>query len=393
VIAIVAAVLAAAITGIVWGFAPSGTVPSASPTSPIEPSETPTPTSTATDSVTVAAMGDMLPHDSINQNAQTANGGYDYSPFFGSITGSYSEADLVFCNQEGLSSGAEFGISGYPAFNAPEQFAIDLRIAAGCNTISLANNHINDKGQAAINKTLDVWDSLQPLLISGAARSPEDQQKISYTTINGISVAFVAFAQYSNNGSVTSYGQNIYGNRALLTSLVTTARNNADAVMVSMHWGTENSATVDNDQKEYAQLLADLGVDVVIGTGPHVLQPATWLSRADGHRTLVWYSIGNLLSAQLTLDQRIGGIAEWDFVRDAGGGVAVANPRFIPTFMSYNWTAEQEAAGDLLARTDPRVYLLAEGQDPMASSRLGSTVAAQQANVATVLGPDIAVGN
>jgi poly-gamma-glutamate capsule biosynthesis protein CapA/YwtB (metallophosphatase superfamily) len=392
VIAVAVVVLAAAITGVLWGLAPSGTVPSASPTPASTPSETPTPTPTAPNSVTVAAMGDMLAHDSINQNAQTANGGYDYAPFFSPVRGSYSDADIVFCNQEGLSSGAEFGISGYPAFNAPEQFAIDLKNAAGCNAISLANNHINDKGQAAINKTLDVWDSLQPLLISGAARSPEEQQEISYTTINGISVALVAFAQYSNNGSVTPYGQNIYGNEALLTSLVTTARNNADAVMVSMHWGTENSATVDNNQKTYAQLLADLGVDVVIGTGPHVLQPATWLSRADGHRTLVWYSIGNLLSTQLTLDQRIGGIAEWDFVRDPAG-VVVANPRFIPTFMSYNWTAEQEAAGDLLARTDPRVYLLAEAQDPMASSRLGSTVAAQQANVAAVLGPDIAVRN
>lgn len=373
------------------GFRADRPTPSASPSVVSLPTPSPTPTPTPTpENVTVAAMGDMLPHDSINKNAQTADG-YNYAPFFASVPARYSDADLVFCNQEGLSSGADFGIRGYPAFNAPEQFAIDLQNAAGCNTIGLANNHINDKGQAAIDKTLDVWDSLQPLLISGAARNSDDQQKVSYTTINGITVAFIAFAQYSNNGKLTPYGQNLYGNQALLTSLVTTARSNADVVMVSMHWGTENSNTPDNNQRTYAQQLADLGADVVIGTGPHVLQQATWLTGADGHRTLVWYSLGNLLSTQLTLAQRIGGVAEWDFVRADDGTVTVSDPRFIPTFMSYDWTPEQEAASNLLARTNPRVYPLVDAEGPLASSRLGSTVAEQQAYVASMLGPDIRI--
>lgn len=359
--------------------------PSETTAVPAEPSE---PADDGT--VTVAAMGDMLAHDSINLNAETADG-YDYTPYFSSITDSYADADVVFCNQEGLSAGADFGISGYPTFNAPEQFAIDLNAGAGCNAINLANNHIGDKGQEAIDRTREVWDGIDPLLISGANRSPEEQQEVSYTEVNGITIALVSFAEYSNDGSVSDYGLNLFGNDALFTQLLTEARANADIVMLSMHWGTEDSNEVNDAQRDYSQRAADLGVDVLIGTGPHVLQQTTWLDGADGHRTLVWYSLGNLLSTQLTLPQRVGGIAEFDLVKAEDGAVSVEDPRFTPTFMGYDWTAEQEAANDILARTNPHVYLLADAAAPLEASRLGSSVAEQEQYVATTLGPDVTV--
>ncbi len=398
IIVITVIVLAAAGLGLVWASGGFGAAPhdSAAPSTSSHAvgsaSATPTPTpSPETERVSVAAMGDMLAHDSIDINAETGDGGYDFTPYFSSIRSSYEDSDIVFCNQEGLSAGTDFGISGYPSFNAPEQFAQDLQNGAGCNAINLANNHIGDKGQAAIDRTREVWDGLDPLLISGAARSPEEQQEITYTEINGITVALVSFAEYSNNADVSSYGLNLFSDQALLTSLVTTARQNADAVMVSMHWGTEDSNEVNENQRAYAQQLADLGVDVVIGTGPHVLQETTWLENAAGHKTLVWYSLGNLLSTQLTLPERIGGVATFDFVREGDGAVSVQDPRFVPTFMGYDWTAEQEAANDLLSRTNPHVYLLADAAEPLAASRLGSTVAEQQQYVAETLGPDVTV--
>ena len=73
-----------------------------------------------------------------------------FQNFFKHLKTAYEDSDIVFCNQEGLSSGPEYVISGYPSFNAPVEFASGLSVGAGCNLISLANNHIGDKGVLAI---------------------------------------------------------------------------------------------------------------------------------------------------------------------------------------------------------------------------------------------------
>lgn len=294
-------------------------------------------------------MGDMLAHDSIVQQAKTG-GTYDFKPYFRAITPLYKDADAVFCNPETLAAGTRFGISGYPTFNAPTEFARDLRQGAKCDVINLATNHIGDKSQAAIDATLENWLSLKPLAVTGANRSAEQQRQVSYFTKNGVKVAFLAFADYSNNKAVSAYGLNLYHDAALMKQLTTEARANADAVVVSMHWGTEDSSTVNEDQLAAARQLADLGVDVVIGTGPHVLQKTSVITAANGHKTLVWYSIGNMLSSQLQIDELTGGVAGFDIVKKAQGSVNVERATFRPTFMSYEWSPADKSAGNLLAR-------------------------------------------
>lgn len=336
--------------------------------------------------IRMVAMGDMLAHDTINSNAKTETG-YDYGQYFTDIKKAYEGADLVFCNQEGLSSGETYGISGYPAFNAPIEFAQGLSNGAGCNVINLANNHMGDRGANAIATTLDVWDDLRPRLISGANRSPEEQNKnVSYATVNDIKVAFVSFADFNNNRSVPFYSVNLYHDEALVQELVTEARRNADVVIVSMHWGTEDSHTVNADQKAQAQKLAQLGVDVVIGTGPHVLQEVQEITRPDGGTMVVWYSLGNMLSSQLNVDQLVSGIAEFDITK-TDTGITVDNLGFIPTYMHYEWTPAQKAANNLNARQSVHLYLLNDRTNPMARSLLGTTPAAQREAVAGYIGP------
>lgn len=307
-----------------------------------------------------AAMGDMLAHDTVNQQAKRGDS-YDYKPYYTHIKPVYEDADVVFCNPETLAAGQPFGISGYPAFNAPTEFARDLadKDGAGCNLINLATNHIGDKSQAAINATLDVWNSFEPLAVAGANHSPEEQNAVRYFTKNGIKVAFLAFADYSNNKAVSSYGLNVYHDDALLSRLVTEARTKADAVVVSMHWGTEDSTVVNTDQQTAAQRVADLGADVIIGTGPHVLQKTTWLTGQNGRKTLVWYSIGNMLSSQLKINELTGGVAGFTIVKKSSG-IVVENPTFKSTFMSYEWSAADKAADNLLARHNLLLQPLAD---------------------------------
>ena len=294
--------------------------------------------------ITFAAMGDMLAHDTVNQQARISDG-YDYKPYFTQIKPLYAQADAVFCNPETLASGAEFGISGYPAFNAPTEFARDLS-ASGCQIINLATNHIADKSQSAVNKTIDTWRE-QPgtLALAGANKNADEQKQVAYFEKNDLKVAFVAFAQYSNRVTSSTL-LNLYSNTTLVKQLMTDARTNADVVLVSLHWGTEDSTVVNANQINTAKTFANLGADVIIGTGPHVLQKVDWIDRSDGGKTLVWYSIGNMLSSQIPTNNLTGGVASWRVAKPADK-LEITDVVFYPTFMSYDWPVNNR---NLLAR-------------------------------------------
>lgn len=337
----------------------------------------------------MAAMGDMLAHDTIIQNAKN-DAGYDFSKYFANIRSAYGESELIFCNQEGLSSGDKFGIAGYPSFNAPEQFSSGLQSGAGCNAINLANNHIGDRGIDAIYETLDVWSELKPALISGANKSVEDQKKVNVTTINDIRVSLVSFMDFSNNRSIPAYAVNSYHDELLVRELMAEARKNSDLVIVSMHWGIEDSNTVSADQEAVAKLMSSLGADIIIGTGPHVLQKMQTINRDDGGKTYVWYSLGNMLSSQLTVQERIGGIAMFDIAKK-DSVISVSNLSFIPTYMHYEWTIAEEAAGDLLARKNTMIYLLKDAAVPLSKSLLNTTVEEQREYVEYTLGSEVTI--
>lgn len=338
------------------------------PTQEVEPSR-----------IRLIASGDILPHETVTNQAKEGNN-YDYQQFFSEVRPIFQGADIRFCNQEALSSGEQFGLSSYPTFNAPTQFASDLS-AVGCNLISLANNHMNDKGQAAINKTLDVWDGLKPLAHAGANQTAAEQSTVRYFDMKGVRFAFAAYAEYSNNQNVTPYGVNILSESLVRPQLIE-ARQKADVVLVSVHWGTEYSATINSNQEKWAKIFADLGADVVIGTGPHVLEPVKRLPKTGGGETLVWYSLGNILSSQLETESLIGGFAVMDFDPATKKMIGTS---FLPTYMHYEWTAQEKARDDLLQRKNLKIYPLDKAAEPLARSLNNTTVADQTARIKSVL--------
>lgn len=312
----------------------TGTTESADPSersaTAAEASASPTP---ETHEVTVSAMGDMLPHMLVNSEARTDTG-YDYGHYFSAIKPVYQSSDIVFCNQEVLSSATSASqITTYPQFRAPVQFAESLSRDVGCNAINLANNHMADYEQSDIDLTRTTWDGLDPLLISGANRSQAEQDAVSYAEVNGITVAQLSYTVDSNQLH-TTYGLN-RTEGDLIDRQLAEARANADAVMVSMHWGTEDSTGINETQRQLTEKLVAAGVDVVIGTGPHVLEPVQWFDRPDGGRTLVWNSIGNMLSTQVPANNRVGGVAQWSFVQTGDDAVEVQDASFTPTFMDF----------------------------------------------------------
>ena len=128
---------------------------------------------------------------------------------------------------------------------------------------------------------------------------------------------------------------------------------------------------------------------MIVGTGPHVLEPVEWIPGQNGKQTLVWYSVGNFLSTQLEIAHLIGGVAQFDVVKNLDNSIVIENPRFLPTYMHYEWTPAQAAAGDLLARTNLKVYPLGQAATPLSLSLFNTSVEAQYEYVRSVLGPAV----
>jgi poly-gamma-glutamate capsule biosynthesis protein CapA/YwtB (metallophosphatase superfamily) len=328
--------------------------------------------------IRLVATGDMLPHDTVNQAAKTS-GGYDYTQFFAQVTAGFKSADITFCNQESPTA-AGLSVSGYPTFNAPPQFSKDLT-SVGCNLIGLANNHSYDKGQAGINGTIDTWSTVPALGVTGINKSAADQSKIVYFEKKGMKFAFLAYAECSNNASAPSFAVNPLS-KSLTDSQIAEAKSNADMIIVSTHWCKENISQQTLLQDQWAQYFADKGVQIVIGTGPHFLQPVKKLPRAGGGNTVVWFSLGNFLSTQEQINGLIGGFAIMDIdiaKKD------VTNIAFAPTYMHYEWTAAEKARGDLLKRKNLMLYPLNKASAPLAKSQNNTTVEAQTERVTELM--------
>ncbi len=345
------------------------------PNSTTQSGQTPGKTESSPGNIRLIATGDMLPHDSVNANAKT-NDSYDYQQFFVKVRPFFQQSDIRYCNQEAPAA-TGMSPSGYPTFNAPVEFAQDLQ-AVGCNLINLANNHADDRGQAGIDGTLDTWQRLDPLAYAGINRNAANQQKVSYFTVKGVKFAYLGYSECSNNRSVSSYGLNLLSNHSLVERQVNEARANADMVVVGTHWCTENVSSQSAAADRWASYFADKGVDIVIGTGPHYLQPVKRLPKAGGGTTLVWFSLGNFLSTQVGIQGLIGGVAVMDIDTTTK---TVTNIGFLPTYMSYYWTADQAKAYDLPSRKNLMIYPLDTASSVLPNQVDKTTVDAQTAFV------------
>ena len=287
--------------------------------------------------------------------------------------------DMAFCNQESPTA-PSLPVTGYPTFNAPAQFAKDLQ-GEGCTIINLANNHTADKGQQGINETIDVWAELPTLAVAGAYKNEADQQQIAVFEVQGVNFAFLSYSNCSNSTNATSYGVNRL-DRGFVGQQIAAAKKQADMIIVGTHWCRENRSTQDAEQEDWAQYFANEGVDIVVGTGPHVLQPVKRLPRPDGGETVVWFSLGNFLNSQEGINGLTTGIAYMDIsVTDK----RVTDLSFMPVYMHYEWTAAEQAAGDLLARHNLALYPLDQAAEPLSRSLHDTTVAAQTKRITELL--------
>lgn len=339
--------------------------------------------------IRLIATGDFIAHDSLNQQAKKADGSYDYLQFMSDFKPIFNAADVRFCNQATVSGGEAFGISGYPIFNAPTQFAKDMA-GLGCNLVNTASNHSFDKGQAAIDATLNAWKS-QPgmLAVAGENSSQAEHDTIRYFTLKNVKFAFLAYTTYNNKTPPDSFGVNEYSEAFAASQIKDARAAGAKFIIVSMRWGTEYSAGVNAEQKTESQFLADQGVNLVLGHGPHELETVKSLTGTSGNKTLVWYSLGNFINTQEPPETLFNGLA---VMKIDPRTLEIKAAAYLPIYMHYEWTAAQAAAEDLPARHDLHLYLLDDATQAMIDkNQLHTTVAAQKQRISALLNANTTV--
>lgn len=247
-----------------------------------------------TSKLSLVMVGDGLLHSSVYNDAYK-DGVYDFKPQLEYIKPIVQNYDLAFYNQESILGGTSIGLSDYPTFNSPWEFG-DAMIDAGFNLVSLANNHTMDRGEKAIINSCEYWKT-KDVLTAGSYCSSEEANEIKIKEKNGIKYTLLAYTYGTNGISVPSgkeYLVNLYSDEKAKND-IEKVRDKVDLLIVSMHWGTEYRSEPTEEQQRQANYLSSLGVDIIIGTHPHVIEPITYIND-----TLVIYSLGNFISAQST---------------------------------------------------------------------------------------------
>ena len=279
--------------------------------------------------LSMVMVGDNLIHSSIYKDASDGKGGYDFRKMYELVKPIVQKYDIAYYNQETVLGGKELGISDYPTFNSPQEVG-DAMIDAGFNLVSLASNHTMDSGEQAILASRAYWDSKSDVLAVGSYSSAEDRAKERIVTKNNIRYTMLNYT-YGTNGirvpSGKEYLVNVWpvtGNnpdtdkayqdyKNQVKKDIEQVRDKVDLLIVAMHWGVEYQDMPNRYQEDMASYLSSLGVNIIIGTHPHVIQPVTWINQ-----TLVIYSLGNFLSAHevVNLSNRVGLMSMVDIYKE-----------------------------------------------------------------------------
>ncbi len=343
-------------------------------TTPTVPVPTPTPAPAYTD-ITLAFAGDFLIHDNILTAQYDSNTkAYAFDSIFSEIAAEIAKADYVTASLEVPFGGVEAGaFTGYPKFNCPDALAT----AFAKNKIGLlftAGEHAYDVGTAGMNRTVSVLQ--QNGIVGTGTRSSAEEPAYVIADVNGVKIGFINYmagdrrsdGRIHANGTTLSQEQedciNVFTYNELdafytklQTQLDAMKTAGAEVLVVGIRWGTNYKTKADDNQKKIAQKLCDLGVDIIAGNGPHMIQPfETFTSEVSGKTTLCMYSLGNFLSNQRKelISYKSGhtedGIIYKIHIRkETDGAISLGKVAYVPTWVSLT----EDAEGNLIYKILP----------------------------------------
>ena len=260
----------------------------------------------------MSIAGDYIIYDTTYAyaNALADGNGYDFKPMVRYLRQFTSKCDLNYYNQETILGGEEVGLSSYPCFCSPQE-AGDAMVDLGYNLVSTATNHTFDAGEAGILASCKYWGKQDGVFMTGSFDSQKARDEVHILECNDITYTMLNYT-YGLNGFILPEGKEYLVNvwpceftspetdeaykayKKQVKKDIEAVRDKVDFLIVCMHAGVEYSPTETDYQRDMAKFLADNGVNLVIGTHPHVIEPAEYIGD-----TLVYYSLGNLFCAQM----------------------------------------------------------------------------------------------
>ncbi|MCR4762242.1 MAG: CapA family protein [Lachnospiraceae bacterium] len=281
--------------------------------------------------VTIVMVGDMLMHTGVIKSGLQDDGSYTYDHLFAHVCDDTSAADIAIVNQETILGGKELGgYTGYPSFNSPFELG-DAEAKAGFDVVLHGTNHALDRKASGIMNCLSYWRQDHPeISVLGIHDSEEDRERLCIVSCKGLRIAIIN-CTYGTNGIQMPAGMGYLVDvmdEKRVREQIARAEEAADFTLVCPHWGTEYSLTTDSFQKKWAQIFLSTGVDLVIGTHPHVIEPVEILTDENGRRMPVCYSIGNFVNdtsgrGNGVMNRAVGGEALARIGRGSDGSVCV----------------------------------------------------------------------
>ncbi|MBO6107923.1 MAG: CapA family protein [Eubacterium sp.] len=291
--------------------------------------------------ITFSASGDNLIHSYIYNQARerTNDGSYDFSFAYEKVAKLFNKTDINWINQETLVTDT-LEPDTFPTFSTPGDVAralydINFRI------FNISTNHTYDQGADGLTQSVKFWKSMPDVLATGLVKG-EKYENIPIYEKEGVKFAFLSYTYGTNGLTVpedSKYHVILLSQKDVIRSQMKLARELADVVVVSCHWGNEDSHTVTDEQRSTAKMLTRLGADLIIGTHPHVVQDAEWVE-AKGRRAFCAYSLGNFISGQSIADNLIGVTltltfeVHEDLLNDTFR-VIIKDPKLIPNITDY----------------------------------------------------------
>lgn len=278
-------------------------------------------------------IGDIMIHDQQLDAARLKDGTYNFSPSFRRVKPLLSDSFLVG-NLETVfaGTGKKLRYAGFPFFNTPDVFIENLSGDLGVDLLTLANNHIFDRGADGARRTTEILTSSDiPWIGLGVGDIPSNDAIILDNS--GIKAAFINHSYGSNMWPKSSdVHLNVYGEDDIVTSMTRAKSLSPDVIIALFHWGNEYHYKPNVHQKRAADAAFREGASLVVGTHPHVLQPVDVIVSDDSVKAVAW-SLGNFVSFQRTRPRERSVILSAEFVKSDDGVTRLASLSIAPLYV------------------------------------------------------------
>jgi len=344
--------------------------------------------------INMTVAGDILCHNTNFWDAYvTSTDDYDFSYSFEDIKKYFDNADIAIGVLETNFAGKSVGYSNYPLFNSPEHLAVDLK-ELGFDILATANNHCLDKGFSGLQSTLAELDKAGIDHI-GTYSTEEASKEYLIKDVNGIKMAFLTYT-YGTNGIPVPTGKefaiNLIDKEKIVSDINNVKNENVDVICVNMHWGDEYSLTPNATQKELADFLFENGVDLILGSHTHCLEPMEkrTVTLADGTTKdgFIIYSLGNFMSGQKHENSRQSVILDIKLTKKGEDGkISIDSVTYTPIYM-FNFYKSGTVQRFKIMDIEAEIAKYEAGDTTIGAS-MYQTLKSELANVYKVVGEEI----